>query len=136
MLDLKFPPKRSPPIDIRILSLFSSSKTKIQTVAYQNSTRHISLLTPLLNAFISSSPPLGHKKDERTLTGNLQSSQFCAPILKALFVTAPLFLLLLILLLLLLSYSSVLTLRRLTSYIYGAPILDVSRSHTTTQHSR
>ena len=30
----------------------------------------------------------------------------------------------------------VLTLRRLMSYIYGAPILDVSRSHTTTQHSR
>jgi hypothetical protein len=29
-----------------------------------------------------------------------------------------------------------LTLRFLTSYIYGAPILDVSRSHTTTQHSR
>ena len=29
-----------------------------------------------------------------------------------------------------------LTLRRLTSYIYGAPILDVSRSHMTTQHSR
>ena len=29
-----------------------------------------------------------------------------------------------------------LTLRRLTSYIYGAPILDVSRSHTTTQHIR
>jgi len=29
-----------------------------------------------------------------------------------------------------------LTLRRLTSYIYGAPIIDVSRSHTTTQHSR
>ena len=29
-----------------------------------------------------------------------------------------------------------LTLRRLTSYIYGAPILDVPRSHTTTQHSR
>ena len=29
-----------------------------------------------------------------------------------------------------------LTLRRLRSYIYGAPILDVSRSHTTTQHSR
>ena len=28
-----------------------------------------------------------------------------------------------------------LTLRLLTSYIYGAPILDVSRSHTT-QHSR
>ena len=26
--------------------------------------------------------------------------------------------------------------RRLMSYIYGAPILDVSRSHTTTQHSR
>ena len=34
-----------------------------------------------------------------------------------------------------LSYNS-LTLRRLLSYIYGAPILDVSRSHTTTQHSR
>ena len=37
-------------------------------------------------------------------------------------------------------YNSViqplLTLRRLMSYIYGAPILDVSRSHTTTQHSR
>ena len=35
-------------------------------------------------------------------------------------------------------YSTIviLTLRRLTSYIYGAPILDVSRSHTTTQHSR
>ena len=32
--------------------------------------------------------------------------------------------------------SSFLTLRRLMSYIYGAPILDVSRSHTTTQHSR
>jgi len=31
---------------------------------------------------------------------------------------------------------STLTLRRLMSYIYGAPILDVSRSHTTTQHSR
>ena len=29
-----------------------------------------------------------------------------------------------------------LTFRRLISYIYGAPILDVSRSHTTTQHSR
>jgi len=28
------------------------------------------------------------------------------------------------------------TLRVLMSYIYGAPILDVSRSHTTTQHSR
>ena len=29
-----------------------------------------------------------------------------------------------------------LTIRLLISYIYGAPILDVSRSHTTTQHSR
>jgi len=29
-----------------------------------------------------------------------------------------------------------LTSRLLMSYIYGAPILDVSRSHTTTQHSR
>ena len=29
-----------------------------------------------------------------------------------------------------------LTFRPLISYIYGAPILDVSRSHTTTQHSR
>ena len=29
-----------------------------------------------------------------------------------------------------------LTFRCLMSYIYGAPILDVSRSHTTTQHSR
>ena len=29
-----------------------------------------------------------------------------------------------------------LTFRLLTSYIYGAPILDVSRSHITTQHSR
>ena len=29
-----------------------------------------------------------------------------------------------------------LTLRLLMSYIYGAPILDVSRSHTTTQNSR
>ena len=29
-----------------------------------------------------------------------------------------------------------LTFRRLMSYIYGAPILDVSRSHTTTQHIR
>ena len=29
-----------------------------------------------------------------------------------------------------------LTLRWLMSYIYGAPILEVSRSHTTTQHSR
>jgi len=32
--------------------------------------------------------------------------------------------------------NDILTLRRLMSYIYGAPILDVSRSHTTTQHSR
>jgi len=32
--------------------------------------------------------------------------------------------------------SSDLTLRLLMPYIYGAPILDVSRSHTTTQHSR
>jgi len=30
----------------------------------------------------------------------------------------------------------ILTFRRLMSYIYGASILDVSRSHTTTQHSR
>jgi len=29
-----------------------------------------------------------------------------------------------------------LTLRLLMLYIYGAPILDVSRSHTTTLHSR
>ena len=29
-----------------------------------------------------------------------------------------------------------LTFRLLMSFIYGAPILDVSRSHTTTQHSR
>ena len=29
-----------------------------------------------------------------------------------------------------------LTLRRLMSYMYGTPVLDVSRSHTTTQHSR
>ena len=29
-----------------------------------------------------------------------------------------------------------LTFRLLMSYIYGAPILDVSRSHTTTQHIR
>jgi hypothetical protein len=29
-----------------------------------------------------------------------------------------------------------LTLRLLMSYIYGAPIFDLSRSHTTTQHSR
>jgi len=29
-----------------------------------------------------------------------------------------------------------LTFRLLMSYIYGAPILDVSRSHTTTQHSQ
>ena len=34
------------------------------------------------------------------------------------------------------TYVSSLTLRRLMSYIYAAPILDVSRSHTTTQHSR
>jgi len=34
------------------------------------------------------------------------------------------------------GFNSGLTLRRLMSYIYGAPILDVSRSHTTTQHSR
>jgi len=36
----------------------------------------------------------------------------------------------------LLNWNVDLTLRRLMSYIYGAPILDVSRSHTTTQHSR
>ena len=34
------------------------------------------------------------------------------------------------------SSGPCLTLRSLTLYIYGAPILDVSRSHTTTQHSR
>ena len=34
------------------------------------------------------------------------------------------------------TVSVILTLRWLMSYIYGAPILDVSRSHTTTQHSR
>jgi len=34
------------------------------------------------------------------------------------------------------AVNTLLTLRRLMSYIYGAPILDVSRSHTTTQHSR
>jgi len=38
--------------------------------------------------------------------------------------------------LVLLGYLLGLTLRLLMSYIYGAPILDVSRSHTTTQHSR
>ena len=35
-----------------------------------------------------------------------------------------------------LAHSPALTLRRLMSYIYGAPILDVSRSHTMTLHSR
>ena len=34
------------------------------------------------------------------------------------------------------SMNVTLTLRVLMSYIYGAPILDVSRSHTMTQHSR
>jgi len=34
------------------------------------------------------------------------------------------------------NFLNNLTLRRLMSYIYGAPILDVSRSHTMTQHSR
>jgi len=34
------------------------------------------------------------------------------------------------------EYKADLTLRWLMSYIYGAPILDVSRSHTMTQHSR
>jgi len=34
------------------------------------------------------------------------------------------------------AVTGTLTLRELMSYIYGAPILDVSRSHTTTQHSR
>jgi len=34
------------------------------------------------------------------------------------------------------SLVILLTLRRLMPYIYGAPILDVSRSHTTTQYSR
>ena len=34
------------------------------------------------------------------------------------------------------KHSLNLTLRWLMSYIYGAPILDVSRSHTATQHSR
>ena len=32
--------------------------------------------------------------------------------------------------------KGILTLRLLMSYIYGAPILDVFRSHTTTHHSR
>jgi len=32
--------------------------------------------------------------------------------------------------------AAALTLRWLMSYTYGAPILDVSSSHTTTQHSR
>jgi len=35
-----------------------------------------------------------------------------------------------------LAHTASLTLRRLMSYIHGAPIFDVSRSHTTTQHSR
>jgi hypothetical protein len=34
------------------------------------------------------------------------------------------------------TYNTCLTLRLLMSYMYEAPILDVSRSHTTTQHSR
>ena len=33
-------------------------------------------------------------------------------------------------------FCMLLILRRLMSYIYGASILDISRSHTTTQHSR
>ena len=33
-------------------------------------------------------------------------------------------------------HVSRITFRPLMSYMYGAPILDVSRSHTTTQHSR
>ena len=37
---------------------------------------------------------------------------------------------------LILRRTTVLTLRLLMSYIYGAPILDVSRSYTTTHHSR
>ena len=34
------------------------------------------------------------------------------------------------------SSDEILTLRLLMLYVYGAPILDVSRSHTTMQHSR
>ena len=34
------------------------------------------------------------------------------------------------------TYTCHLTLRLLMSYIYGVPILDVSRSHTMTQRSR
>jgi hypothetical protein len=34
------------------------------------------------------------------------------------------------------NITRALTLRLLMSCIYGVPILDVSRSHTTTQHSR
>ena len=41
-----------------------------------------------------------------------------------------------VILLLVLNIRHDLTLRLLMSYIYGAPILDVSRSHTTTHHSR
>ena len=41
-----------------------------------------------------------------------------------------------VILLLVLNIRHDLTLRLLMSYIYGAPILDVSRSHTTTQHIR
>ena len=33
-------------------------------------------------------------------------------------------------------WVKLLTFRLLMSYIYGGPILDVSRSHITTQHSR
>jgi len=36
----------------------------------------------------------------------------------------------------LLENGTYITLRLLMSYKYGASILDVSRSHTTTQHSR
>lgn len=57
----------------------------------KTSTLTINLVTSLLKAFIFSCLPLGHKTDERTVTGNLQSSQFCVTILKAVFVTALLF---------------------------------------------
>ena len=60
----------------------------------------------------------------------------CRPLLSPICATCPAHLILNFITRKIMGEEYRLTLRWLMSYIYGAPILDVSRSHTTTHHSR
>ena len=103
-------------LDAQILNTFITTlyTYMFRTISCSSSGGQIVLIQHLVSSLSVSDRPVHRLRKE------LQFSN-CAPYGHLLTVTIP---------------HTVLTLRLLMSYTYGAPILDVSRSHTTTQHSR